>query len=36
VREPGMLQGLQVGMNVRFRAQKHQDAYVVTEIKPAP
>jgi len=36
VREPGMLQGLQVGINTRFRAQKHQDAYVVTEIKPAP
>jgi Cu/Ag efflux protein CusF len=36
VRDPSMLQGLQVGMNVRFRAQKHQGAYVVTEIKPAP
>ncbi|WP_424894796.1 DUF411 domain-containing protein [Tepidimonas sp. HKU79] len=36
VRDPSMLQGLQVGMKVRFRAQKHQGAYVVTEIKPAP
>jgi Cu(I)/Ag(I) efflux system protein CusF len=36
VRDPGLLQGLQVGMRVRFRAQKHQGAYVVTEIKPAP
>ncbi|MCX7662718.1 MAG: copper-binding protein [Tepidimonas fonticaldi] len=36
VRDPALLQGLQTGARVRFRAQKADGAYIVTDIKAAP
>ncbi|TSE27852.1 hypothetical protein Taqua_00047 [Tepidimonas aquatica] len=36
VRERALLQGLQVGQRVRFRAEQAGGGYFVTEIKPAP
>ena len=36
VRDPALLQGLQPGARVRFRAQKADGAYIVTDIKAAP
>lgn len=34
VRDPALLQGLQIGQRVRFRASHVHGAYLVTEIKP--
>lgn len=36
VRDPALLQGLQPGARVRFRAQKANGTYIVTDIKAAP
>lgn len=36
VRDAALLQGLQPGVRVRFRAEKAGGTYFVTEIKPAP